>query len=187
MLYFIHHPAGNVVLLTNNAYIVLSYQRNGWLTTTAFDDVLAEHPEWRTPPTPTATTPEMSKKGFAATLFSTLFGSLSGMLAFVPSYSPSGVGSVAPLLADTHHASSSTSREELPSDTGPIHWLTAIERVWYSQRGLTAPAGSWITCTEGDDGFEYRLEEGIWELELAPTYTKSEKDQKEVELDRRLS
>ncbi|KAF2031536.1 hypothetical protein EK21DRAFT_99691 [Setomelanomma holmii] len=49
MLYFIHHPVGNVVIRTNSPNIVLQYQIRGWLTTTSWGKVLHDHPEWRPP------------------------------------------------------------------------------------------------------------------------------------------
>jgi hypothetical protein len=70
MLYFLHRPSGNVVIRTSNAYIVLQYQRKGWLTATTLNEVIAEHPEWRDPaPSLVAPTPEAPPRSFAATLF----------------------------------------------------------------------------------------------------------------------
>jgi hypothetical protein len=187
MLYFLHHPAGNVVIRTNNPYIVLQYQHKGFLTTPSFDEVLAEHPEWRTKPTapPTSAAPT---KNFAAMLLGTLFGSLRATLAFVPSFSPAGVATIAPLLARTSSPTASDKtqhEEEQPSNTGPIHWLTAVERKWYWERGFKAPVGSWVMCTEGDEVFDYRLEEGVWELEAVPGYVGREGRVEDAGLERK--
>ncbi|KAF2829325.1 hypothetical protein CC86DRAFT_188153 [Ophiobolus disseminans] len=169
MLYFIHNPAGNIVIRTTNPYIILQYQHRGWITATSFSDVLAAHPEWRSPPpSPTRGTPA---KGFSATLFTTLFGRLSATLAFVPTYTAAGVASVAPLLARTHSSARSSQEEveneEQPSNTSPLHFLTAVERKWYFERGYTTPRSAWVMCTEGDEVFDYRLEEGEWDVDVA--------------------
>jgi len=175
MLHFLHHPAGNIVIRTNNPYIVLQYQNKGWLSATSLDEVIAEHPEWQDfAPSCTATIFDAPAQSFAAILCSTLFSSLSATLALVPSYSPTGVLATAPLLAQSSPADSTSSQHAKSSaNAGPLHWLTAVERKWWWRRGHSAPIGSWIMCMEGDEAFDYRLEDGMWELEMPPEYEAS--------------
>jgi hypothetical protein len=177
MIYLIHHPAGNVVIRTTIPYIVLSYQSRGWLTTTSWTDLLSAHPEWRDSPrdspapTPRANAaqPRMFARVCAAILVS-----LDGTLAFAPMRRATRGATTARLIAaqdvDDDDEGEDKIEEEPISNAAPIHHLTAIPRTWYQQRGYRTPVSSWTLCTEGDEAFDYRLEDGVWELENVPGY-----------------
>ncbi|KAF1944365.1 hypothetical protein EJ02DRAFT_341136 [Clathrospora elynae] len=152
MKHYIHHPAGPVVILTNNPSIVLHHQRKGWLTTPSFSSVLRSHPEW-TPPRPPTTSPGATN--MIKRLSSTILGSLSATLTMLPSYT-----------------SAVKEEEEEENNSGPIHWMTALERKWYWECGYAAPTTGWFICTEGEKAFDYRLENGKWEVgeDMPPRY-----------------
>ncbi|KAH7068777.1 hypothetical protein BKA63DRAFT_494239 [Paraphoma chrysanthemicola] len=169
MLYFIHHPAGNVVIRTNNPYIVLQHQVKGWMTTTSWEDVLQDHPEWRSPETAHPSDNTYQAKSLAARLCTALLSSLSPTLAAVPGHTPSGVQTTASLLA-THNPGHNENACEESSNTSPVHWRTAIERKWYHERGLGTPEGAWIVCAEDDEAFDYLLMNGVWDLDMVQTY-----------------
>ncbi|KAH4255505.1 hypothetical protein HBI04_233070 [Parastagonospora nodorum] len=166
MLYFLHHPAGPVVIRTTNPYIVLSYQRNAWHTTTSWPEVLEDHPEWSSP------SPNILP---TSTLCSRIFNAMRTSLAMVPGYVPTGVGMTARLLAAERGGvyggeADEDEVDEVTSNAGPVHFLTAVTRSRYHELGLATPDEKWITCTEGDKVFDYRLEQGIWELDVVPEY-----------------
>jgi hypothetical protein len=170
MLYYIHHPAGNVVIRTTNPYIVLSYQSHGWLTTTSFTELLHDHPEWRENVQKTAPH-EVDTHGVVARLRCTVFNSLS---AFIPSYTSAGTDVTAPLLANsyppTHSEEETAQARQLAINTGPIHYMTAVERSWYRERGHKTPTTAWIMCEKDEGMFDYRLENGVWDLDALPSY-----------------
>ncbi|EAT78647.1 hypothetical protein SNOG_14022 [Parastagonospora nodorum SN15] len=149
MLYFLHHPAGPVVIRTTNPYIVLSYQRNAWHTTTSWPEVLEDHPEWSSP------SPNILP---TSTLCSRIFNAMRTSLAMVPG------GGVYGGEADEDEV------DEVTSNAGPVHFLTAVTRSRYHELGLATPDEKWITCIEGDEVYDYRLEQGIWELDVVPEY-----------------
>lgn len=167
-IYFIHHPSGNVVIRTDNAYIVLWHQLRGWLTTTSFADVLHDHPEWSPavdaplPPRPQST---LQRHRICDILASPLYSFLAlytgirteSAISNTPSNDVSGEGS---------------DDAPLKSNSGPIHWMTALERGWYEERGHELPVAGWIRCAGSEEEFEYRLESGKWELkeEAPPSY-----------------
>jgi hypothetical protein len=169
MLYFIHHPSGPVVILTTNPYILLAHRRSGWSTTPSWSDVLEDHPEWRPPTimsTPTSTSTNTSN------LFKRILGAMGAGIAIVPGFTPAGVQVASTLLA----VESEDEEDDKGQDdgdvrnTGPVHFFTAVERTWYFERGLKMPLDGWTLCTEGDRAFDYRLEDGAWELEEVPRY-----------------
>jgi hypothetical protein len=183
MLYFIHHSSGNVVIRTNNPFIVLQHQRHGWLTATSLDEVLLEHPEWGSD-----LDPGRARHDAATKLVSRFCGSVlakfSPTLALVPSYTPSGTVSTISLLSmgaaqdasvpaegtganpigrvDTSRNAPAT--KSVPN-TAPMKWMTAVERKWYRKRGLQMPETAWTICTEGDEAFDYRLMFGVWDVD----------------------
>ncbi|KAH7089136.1 hypothetical protein FB567DRAFT_578852 [Paraphoma chrysanthemicola] len=165
MLYFIHHPAGNVVIRTNNPYIVLQHQGKGWMSTTSREDVVQDHPEWRSDEAAPTSENTNQAKSLASRLCTVLLGPLSPTLAIVSGYTPSGVQRTASLLAVQNPEVIENACEE-PSNTSPVHWLTAIEQKWYHERGLRTPDGAWIVCSEGDEAFDYLLMSGVWDLDM---------------------
>tara|TARA_R110002003_G_scaffold595_8_gene20769 strand:- start:4070 stop:4633 length:564 start_codon:yes stop_codon:yes gene_type:complete len=176
MLYFSHHPAGNVVIRTNNPYIVLQHQGNGWLTTTSWEEVLQDHPEWRSPEAPQVDCHAGPPKSLATLISKAFLGLLSPTITLVSTFTPSGGQTTSSLLAlgssslDQENDETGKAHQKQPSNAGPVHWLTAIERKWYYERGLTTPVGAWIMCTEGDEAFDYLLITGVCELDVAPPY-----------------
>lgn len=172
MLYFIHHPAGPVVIRTSNPYIVLSYQHNGWLTTTSWPEVLEDHPEWQARSSECTCADEQPPS-----LVGRVLSGLGAMLAIVPTYVPTRVQGTATLLTSRARPADDVEDEEWEmvdeepiSNTGPVNFLTAIPRIRYHERGLSTPTEGWTMCTEGDEVFDYRLEQGVWELDLVPEY-----------------
>ncbi|KAH8728637.1 hypothetical protein GQ44DRAFT_608515 [Phaeosphaeriaceae sp. PMI808] len=144
MIYYLHHSAGNVVIRTNNPYIVLQYQRKGWITTPLFEEVLEAHMEWQTPQSLSSDT-------------------------IVTKVRPRGVRSIVTFINTDNEVG-----QAMRSNAKPIHWLTAIEREMYGKHSLMMPQTSWISCKEGDEAFEYSLKNGIWELETGLQYTDQE-------------
>jgi hypothetical protein len=173
MLYFIHHPAGPVVIRTSNPYIVLQYQHKGWHTTTSWAEVLEDHPEWQAPRTPS--TPDQNQR---PSLTARILGALSSTLAILLAYAPTGVSPVAAaiLAAQTQRNNDGEAEEweyaasEPTNNTGPIHFMSAIPRSWYRERALSLPTEGWVICTEGDEVFNHRLEQGVWQVDVVPEY-----------------
>jgi hypothetical protein len=168
MLYYIHHPAGNVVIRTTNPYIVLQYQPKGWLTTTSFEQVLHDHAEWRTDVQNTAA-PHESERHSGPGIVSRF---RSALCRFLPTYTSA---QTTPLLSTstTTHAAKVTTGREGGDNTGPIHWMTAVEREWYRERGYKTSATVWIVCEKDERMFDYRLESGVWDLDALPSYDTS--------------
>lgn len=170
-IYYIHHPSGNVVIRTDNPYIVLWHQNKGWLTTTAFDEVLHDHHEWR----PAVEASQLPRApSILQRVCTVLISPLRSILAL---YAGSSVEAT-PLGSSTSNpTSTSASASEgdsglLDKNFGPIHWMTALERSWYCEHRHRIPLTGWITCSGSDGSFEYRLESGKWELsgDAPPTY-----------------
>jgi hypothetical protein len=103
-------------------------------------------------------------------------GLLSPTITLVSTFTPSGGQTTASLLAlgssglDQENDGTGKAHQKQLSNAGPVQWLTAIERKWYYERGLTTPAGAWMMCTEGDEAFDYLLISGVCELDVAPPY-----------------
>jgi hypothetical protein len=170
------------VIRTTNPHIVLDYQSKGWFTTTSWDEVLEKHPEWR--PEPLATTTGHADKKTTTTVTrvcAALLRSMSASLAFLPVHTPTSVLSTTSLVATPssdalvqHDEDEEEYRvgKQQCSNSGAVHWLTAVEQKWYWEHGLSTPTNVWTTCTKGDEVFDYRLEDGVWELDHVPRYTK---------------
>lgn len=92
----------------------------------------------------------------------------------VPGYVPTGPEMTARLLAAEREGVYGEGEvgevDEVTSNAGPVHFLTAVTRSRYHELGLATPDEKWITCTEGDKVFDYRLEQGVWELDVVPEY-----------------
>jgi hypothetical protein len=180
MLYFIHHPTTPIVILTNNPYIVLSYRLRSWSTTLSWSEVLEDHVEWREDSSVTRPTynPIRPVQNTASSLFSRILSFMGASIAFVPGYTPSGVQvSVEGLRIYGEGDGSDAYEDEDENDeydevrsTSLVHFLTALERSWYFERGLETPVGGWTLCTEGDWAFGYRLETGVWQMDMVPEY-----------------
>lgn len=98
-----------------------------------------------------------------------MFQAMSTSLAMVPGYVPKGPEMTARLLAAEREGMYGEV-DEVTSNAGPVYFLTAVTRSRYHELGLATPDEKWITCTEGDEVFDYRLEQGIWELDVVPEY-----------------
>jgi hypothetical protein len=168
MLYFIHHPSGPVVILTTNPYILLAHRLSGWSTTPSWSEVLEDHPEWRAPTSTSTCTPANTSN-----LFKRILGAMGAGIAIVPGFTPAGVQVTSTLLVGSEGEGDDGGDGEMEGDvrnTGPVHFFTAVERTWYTERGLKMPLEGWTLCTEGDRAFDYWLEDGAWELEEVPGY-----------------
>jgi hypothetical protein len=131
MLTYIHHPAGPVVIRTTHPSIALSYQNRGWLTTSSFADVLRDHPEWQSATalanSVTLTSYDRSEESIFARIGAAVLSSLSATMAILPSYAPTGVGSIAPILVgDVRDDANREERKEVVSNSVPIHWMTVV-------------------------------------------------------------
>jgi hypothetical protein len=73
-------------------------------------------------------------------------------------------------MEDDEQGREEEGEEEMMSNTEPVQFLPAVTRVWYRERGLATPDGKWITYSEGDKVFDYRLEQGIFELDVVLEY-----------------
>jgi hypothetical protein len=164
MIYHIHHPAGPVVIRTNNPYIVLHHQNLGWCTTTSFDDVLHDHPEWQSKisisnPTSKAVGNMVSRAASA------VLGAMSTTMAILPAYTPSSTATIAPLLASNSAQEDVGEVSQEPvANSAPVQWMTALTRSHYKLLNLDIPQAGWIVPTEAPIPFEYRLEPGVWDL-----------------------
>jgi hypothetical protein len=139
MLYYIHHPAGTVVILTDNLYIVMHHQNLGWCTT-----------------------------NIVSRAASAVLGAMRATMAILPSYTPSGTATIAPLLASSpvrEEEDGEISKESV-ANCAPVQWITALTRDYYhhtSQLALDIPQAGWIVPAEAPIPFEYRLEQGVWD------------------------
>lgn len=162
MLYFIHHPSGNVVIRTNNLLIVLQRQKRGCLIAAWLDELLLEHQEWRSSPDLWCTWRDKATELVLCVCGSAL-ASFSPTLTLVPSYTPSGTAGTMSLLNEGAvraasapaervgavpigrardggsfgNASGSESQGAVPN-LALINWITALERKWYRHHGLRA-------------------------------------------------
>jgi hypothetical protein len=171
MLYYIHHPGGPVVIRTDNPYIVQHHQNLGWLTTTSFEEVLQDHPEWQQKAPQTTASPSNSLvERFGAAVL----GAMSATLAIISSYTPSGTSTTAPLLTPNSSPRAHEGENEQPptepaANSLPIHWKTALTRDYYNvKKTIHTPNGNiargWIPCELGPYPFSYRLASGIIDL-----------------------
>jgi hypothetical protein len=95
---------------------------------------------------------------------------MGASIAIVPSFTPARVQVASGLLArdeDNEEEEEEEEEEGEMRNTGPVHFLAAVERAWYFERGINTPLDGW---TEGDRAFDYRLQDGVWELEDVPGY-----------------
>lgn len=171
MLYYIHHLSGNIVIRTNNPYFVLHHHRTGWLSTISFDEVLQDHPEWRPDHLPNSLATIEPLGSMFKRLCGKILGSFSASLAIVPSYSPAGVMEVGSLFSVDDQVVA-TEGERKHDNTGPLQWMTVVERSWYFEQGESTPKSSWTMCPEGAKPFECRMKCGSLKLsdDLPPSY-----------------
>lgn len=180
MIYYITHPDGPVVIRTSNPFIVMHHQKRGWCTATSLDDVLHNHPEWQ-PQEPLSN----AKPSMLNCVARVMCQSFSSAFALIPAYSSAGTKFTASLLAsqaeaDDDHAEYQVDRlcqpqsEQVPDNYKSIHWMTALERQWYMDRGYKTPERAWEICTEDDTAFDFRLEFGEWEIDEVPAYEVAE-------------
>jgi hypothetical protein len=93
-------------------------------------------------------------------------------------YAPTGVSSAAAaiLATQTQRNNDGEAKEweyvasEPTNDTGPVHFMSAMPRSWYREQALSTPTEGWVMSTEGDEVFDCRLEQGVWEVDAVPEY-----------------
>jgi hypothetical protein len=167
MLYYIHNLSDNVVIFTTNPYILLSYCLRGWHTTPSWPKVLDDHPQWCAEHSSIN-----SSAPSAPSLFMRIVDAMSTSIAIVSSFTPAGMQVASGMWTrneldedDENDENDDEEKEKGEGEmrnTGPVHFLTAVERAWYFERGLERPKDGWT--------FNYRLEDGVREFEIVPGY-----------------
>jgi hypothetical protein len=98
-----------------------------------------------------------------------ILGAVGASIAIIPSFTPAGVHVASEIWTGNQvdeDDENDVEGEGEMRNTGPVHFLTAVERPWYFECGLEPPMDGWTLCTGGDRAFEYRLEDGAWEFEV---------------------